>query len=86
MLHASGLSCASFEYADLNQRLLTLKYTIMPNVVKDLDTAVIEEFTSKIRGEVVLPGDFNYDYTRKVYNAMINKYPGMIVKCIVHFA
>jgi len=54
----------------------------MPNVVKNLDAAVIEEFTSKIRGEVVLPGDFNYDFTRKVYNAMINKYPGMIVKCV----
>ena len=54
----------------------------MPNLVKDLNASVIEEFASQIRGEIILPGDPSYDDTRKVYNAMIDKHPGMIVKCV----
>jgi FAD/FMN-containing dehydrogenase len=54
----------------------------MPNLVKDLNASIIEEFASQIRGEIILPKDSNYDETRKVYNAMINKHPGMIVKCV----
>lgn len=41
-----------------------------------------ELFKSSIRGEVILPQDTDYDESRKVYNAMIDKRPGMIVKCV----
>lgn len=54
----------------------------MPTIAKSLDASVIEEFASQIRGEIILPGNTNYDETRKVYNAMINKHPGIIVKCM----
>ena len=54
----------------------------MANLVKDMDTSVLEAFASQIRGKVVLPEDSNYENTRKVYNAMIDKRPGMIVKCV----
>src|SRR6476469_9495225 len=54
----------------------------MSSLVKDLNPSVIKEFASQIRGEVILPGDSNYDESRKVFNAMINKHPGMIVKCV----
>lgn len=54
----------------------------MPNVVKDLRTNLIEEFAGTIKGEVILPGHANYEDARQVYNAMINKRPGMIVKCM----
>ena len=54
----------------------------MPTIAKSLDASVIEEFASQIRGKIILPGDTNYDETRKVYNAMINKHPGIIVKCV----
>src|SRR5947208_666762 len=54
----------------------------MLNLVEDLNASVIKEFASQIRGEIILPGDPNYDETRKVYNAMIDKHPGMIVKCV----
>ena len=54
----------------------------MSKPIKSLDEAIIQEFTSQIRGEIILPQDSNYDDTRKVYNAMINKHPGMIVKCV----
>ncbi|MEA3476949.1 MAG: FAD-binding oxidoreductase [Bacteroidota bacterium] len=46
-----------------------------------LDTANIEEFKSQLRGELILPGDSNYNEARKVYNGMIDKRPGMIAIC-----
>ncbi|MBN4057860.1 FAD-binding oxidoreductase [Olleya sp. AH-315-K02] len=54
----------------------------MPTLLKDLDTSTIEEFVASIRGKVTLPTDPNYGEERKVYNAMINKFPGMLVKCV----
>jgi FAD/FMN-containing dehydrogenase len=54
----------------------------MLNVVKDLSTSIIDEFSSKLRGEMILPNDENYNETRKVYNGMINKHPGMFVMCV----
>ncbi len=54
----------------------------MSNSVESLDATIIEELAAQIRGEIVLPHDSGYDDTRKVYNAMIDKYPGMIVKCV----
>jgi FAD/FMN-containing dehydrogenase len=35
-----------------------------------------------MRGEVILPGDETYDEARKVYNAMVDKRPRMIARCI----
>jgi UDP-N-acetylenolpyruvoylglucosamine reductase len=54
----------------------------MTNSVKNLDAAVIAKFASQVRGKIVVPGDADYDDARKVYNAMIDKHPGMIVKCV----
>ena len=44
--------------------------------------AKFEEFKAQIRGEVILPDNENYNETRKVYNGMINKHPGMIIMCV----
>lgn len=41
----------------------------------------IEELKAKLRGELILPGDSKYDSARKVYNAMIDRRPRMIVRC-----
>jgi FAD/FMN-containing dehydrogenase len=54
----------------------------MSTLLKDLDTSTIEEFVASIRGKVTFPTDSNYDEERKVYNGMINKFPGMLVKCV----
>jgi len=54
----------------------------MSNIVKDLNSTKIEEFAAQLRGEITLPGEANYDEARKVYNGMINKRPGMLVKCV----
>jgi FAD/FMN-containing dehydrogenase len=54
----------------------------MSNIVKDLNSTKIEEFAAQLRGQITLPGEANYDEARKVYNGMINKRPGMLVKCV----
>ena len=43
--------------------------------------AKFEEFKAQIRGEIILPDHSDYNESRKVYNGMIDKRPGMIVKC-----
>jgi len=50
--------------------------------IKELDPTSIETFQSKLRGKIVLPEDAVYNDTRKVYNAMIDKRPGMFVMCV----
>lgn len=41
----------------------------------------IKEFQEKIKIQVILPRDDTYDKERSIYNGMIDKRPGMIVKC-----
>ena len=54
----------------------------MSTTVKELQSSTIEEFSASIRGQITLPNDSNFDEERKVYNGMINKFPGMLVKCV----
>ena len=42
---------------------------------------LISSFKAQIRGEVVLPADPSYDEIRQIWNAMIDRRPGMIVRC-----
>ena len=53
----------------------------MGNPIKNLDTSLIKDFASRFKGEIVMASDQSYDETRKVYNAMIDKYPGMFAIC-----
>ncbi|MFV8226558.1 FAD-binding oxidoreductase [Christiangramia aquimixticola] len=47
-----------------------------------LETSGIEEFREALRGKLILEGDLEYENERKVYNAMIDKRPAMIAKCV----
>lgn len=57
--------------------------------IKDLEsgTALIgavslEALRSALRGEIVLPGEAGYDEARTVWNAMIDRRPAMVVRCL----
>jgi FAD/FMN-containing dehydrogenase len=42
----------------------------------------IDQFRASIRGELIQPADAGYESARKVYNAMIDKRPRLIVRCV----
>ena len=50
--------------------------------VQELDPKLLEALAAQVRGELITPADVRYDATRKVYNAMIDKYPALIVMCV----
>lgn len=41
----------------------------------------IEQLKAKVKGKIVLPEDPNYDEIRKIWNAMIDRRPAVIVQC-----
>ena len=47
---------------------------------RPLEEATVEEFAVSFRGELIRPEDNSYNEARKVYNAMIDKRPALIVR------
>src|SRR5215216_4437111 len=41
----------------------------------------VRAFAAQLQGELILPGDVRYEAARKVYNAMIDKRPAILVRC-----
>jgi len=58
---------------------LTLKSREGGNV--NLNGDVLDPFIASIRGEVMTPQDAGYDEARAIWNAMIDRHPGLIVRC-----
>jgi FAD/FMN-containing dehydrogenase len=46
-----------------------------------LDAAGVDAFAEKLHGSITRPGDADYDETRALYNAMIDKRPALIARC-----
>lgn len=46
-----------------------------------MKTDVIDNFKSTIRGNLLQPDDAEFDEARKIWNAMIDRKPAMIVRC-----
>ena len=47
-----------------------------------LNEATLQEFRSTLRGNLLQPADAGYDEARKVYNAMIDKRPALVERCV----
>jgi len=46
-----------------------------------MDPATADNLRARVRGQLLLPVDEGYDAARKIYNAMIDKHPTMILRC-----
>lgn len=44
--------------------------------------ADVSELKANLRGELIRPGDAEYDVARRIYNAMIDKRPALIARCV----
>ncbi|HEX9372316.1 MAG TPA: FAD-binding oxidoreductase, partial [Roseiflexaceae bacterium] len=47
-----------------------------------LDDAAVQDFRSRLRGELIRPSEAGYEQTRKLYNGMIDKRPALIARCV----
>ncbi len=50
--------------------------------MKALSKEALEPLRQTLKGGIVLPSDANYDEVRKIWNAMIDKKPAVIVQCV----
>src|SRR6185437_7432682 len=55
---------------------------IAQNSATALEKATVEEFRAQLRGTLIQPGDDAYEEAHKVYNGMIDRHPGLIVRCV----
>lgn len=50
-------------------------------ILQWVDESSFRSFKDSIRGQVIMPADSTYEEERQVYNGMIDRKPGAIVKC-----
>src|SRR5215469_4372751 len=46
-----------------------------------VDQDRIKGFQTAFRGEIIQPGDLSYEKARKIWNASVDKHPGIIARC-----
>ena len=49
--------------------------------VAALSETIVQQFKGTLRVELIRPGDEAYDVARKLHNAMVDRRPGLIVRC-----
>jgi len=49
--------------------------------MKDIEKLNVDEFKKQFDGDVLLPADSDYDEVRQIWNAMIDRKPGIIARC-----
>ncbi len=55
--------------------------TCHPPEIRHAEPEQLTQFSASLRGRIVQPGDADYDASRRVYNAMIDRRPRLIVHC-----
>ena len=54
----------------------------MSTISIGLSPEKVKAFRSQLRGELLEPGESGYEEARKLYNAMIDRHPALIARCV----
>jgi FAD/FMN-containing dehydrogenase len=46
-----------------------------------IEAAAIRELRASLKGQLLIPGDADYETARRIWNGMINRHPAMIARC-----
>jgi FAD/FMN-containing dehydrogenase len=58
-----------------------LRVTTLTGEETTLQPAAVEAFKNKLRGQLLCPGDQNYDEARTIHNGMTDRCPALIARC-----
>src|ERR1700744_2601161 len=47
----------------------------------NVSSSAVDELKTAMRGQVLVPGDPNFDEARSIWNAMIDRRPAIILRC-----
>jgi FAD/FMN-containing dehydrogenase len=59
-----------------------MKVNMMDGCEIDLKQEAVDSLRMRLRGPVLVPGNAGYDESRTVWNAMIDKKPALVVRCL----
>lgn len=54
----------------------------MASASRGISEAALSTLTAGVRGQVILPSSGDYETARRVYNAMIDKHPAVVIRCV----
>ena len=54
------------------------------NVMPRIDRSTISRLEESFSGQILLPGDDDYDLQRRIHNGMIDRRPAVIARCLVN--
>jgi FAD/FMN-containing dehydrogenase len=60
---------------------MTITLAALDGTTVDIAEDVLQTFKAGFKGQVLTPDDPAYDETRRIWNAMIDRRPGLIVRC-----